>query len=304
MQTTIDPNDPQVQAQLRLSARVELAKRCAKEGDVLGWGKAIFQKKFSLPFCHELHDYLVETMLEEFTNTEAPRNHAKTTIRCFLIPIYLALERPDLFKHYLNVQATGKKAIAVNLAIRNEIEKNLAVRTMYGDLTSSEKWLDSQFVLANGIVFTAISAGQSIRGLNYNNIRPDFINVDDLYDDSVWRRIMASYVRYMTGRHEVEIAAYFFESVVKKLYREKGLPARFGKGLSIKRTGAIKGSVTLTYLTRNFASIDDLFTRALQDTQFNIPFENASPSFKSMNLVPICTISIFTPNFSANSFPF
>src|SRR5262249_52353761 len=40
----------------------------------------------------------------------------------------------------------------------------------------------SQFVLKNGTVYTAVGAGQSIRGINYDNIRPQSLRVDDLYD--------------------------------------------------------------------------------------------------------------------------
>ena len=42
---------------------------------------------------------------------------------------------------------------------------------------------DSQFVLANNVIFSSIGAGQSIRGINYRNIRPDYILIDDLYDE-------------------------------------------------------------------------------------------------------------------------
>ena len=71
-------------------ARIELAKRYAKEKNILGWGKTLFPEKFPLPFCKELHEYFVEVRIEPFTSTEAPRNHSKTTIRCFLIPLFHA----------------------------------------------------------------------------------------------------------------------------------------------------------------------------------------------------------------------
>ena len=129
-----------------------------------------------------MHGYFVDIRAEPFTNTEAPRNHAKTTIKCFLIPLFQALEEPETFRHYLNVQATDDKAHAINLAIMTEIESNQLLRAMYGDMVGP-KWTVSQFVLSNGVIFTAKGAGKSIRGINYNNVRPDYILVDDLYDE-------------------------------------------------------------------------------------------------------------------------
>jgi hypothetical protein len=143
----------------------------------------LFPDKFPLNFCTDLHQYLVDIRHEEFTNTEAPRNHSKTTIKCFLVPIFQALVEPWRFRHYLNVQATGEKASAVNMAIRNEIERNEELRELYDNQIGPFRWNESQFVLRNGTIFTSVGAGQSIRGLNYSNIRPDYIIVDDLYNE-------------------------------------------------------------------------------------------------------------------------
>lgn len=172
-----------VRHQVNSAVRVELARRAAKRKDILIWGKMLFPEKFALGFCPVLHDYFVETRLDPFTSEEAPRGHAKTTIRGFLIPIFQALEEPEAFNHYLNVQATEQKALALNLSIRSEFEENDELRQLYGDQTAGVKWTDGQFVLANGVVFTAVGAGQSIRGINYRSRRPDYIVVDDLFDE-------------------------------------------------------------------------------------------------------------------------
>src|ERR1041384_8024732 len=85
-------NDPIFMAELTRQARVELARRSAKKRDILTWGACLFPDKFYLPFCYRLHNHMVDTRMDEFTNTEAPRNHAKTLIKAFLIPIFQALE--------------------------------------------------------------------------------------------------------------------------------------------------------------------------------------------------------------------
>jgi len=168
---------------LKRDTRIELARRAAKRKDILEWGLALFPDKFPLEFCYDLHQYFVDIRGEEKTNTKAPRYHSKTTIKCFLIPIFQALEESGTFRHYLNVQATSEKANAVNLAIKLEMESNEELREIYGDQMGRDKWTDYQFVLRNGIAFTAVGAGKSIRGINYRNIRPDYIIVDDLYDE-------------------------------------------------------------------------------------------------------------------------
>ena len=174
---------PEHRARLNFDARVEAAKYFAKQKDVLRWGWILFPEKFPLPFCKPLHTHLIKTRMKEFSCTEAPRNHSKTTIECFLIPIFQALEEPHIFKHYLNVQATGDKALDINRSIKFEFEMNETIKAIYGDQMGNDRWTEGQFVTKNGVVFSAIGAGQSIRGLNYRNIRPDYIIVDDLYDE-------------------------------------------------------------------------------------------------------------------------
>jgi hypothetical protein len=162
--------------------RRALARDCVRRGDVLGWCHALFPEKFRLPAC-PLHPYLVSIRHDEFTATKAPRYHAKTTISCFAIPIYQALNEPHAYRHYLNVQGTETKAIEINRSIKLEIEQNEFLTQLYGPLVG-EYWADSRFVLKNGVVFSAISTGQSIRGINYRNQRPDYLLVDDLYDET------------------------------------------------------------------------------------------------------------------------
>lgn len=167
---------------IRRAYRLKYARWAAENKNILEWGWALFPEKFTIDFCPELHAYLAGIRLDPFTATKAPRFHAKTTIGCFLIPLFQALEEPQSFRHYLNVQGTEPKALEINRSIKLELEENELLRAMYGDMVG-ERWTDSRFVLKNNVVFSAISTGQSIRGINYRNIRPDYIMVDDLYDE-------------------------------------------------------------------------------------------------------------------------
>ena len=162
------------------NATIEMAWRAAEKGDILTWGKLLFPAKFPIAFCKEMHGYFVDIAEDPFTVTEAPRGRAKTTIRCFLIPIFLALNHPERYDYFLNVQGTEKKALSINRAIQHELETNRLLIEMYGD-QHGPRWTDEEFELSNGVVFKAVSAGQDLRGLNYENRRPRYIVVDDLY---------------------------------------------------------------------------------------------------------------------------
>ncbi len=184
------------------AARLEWAAKCAEEKDILGWGQALMPEKFSLPFCRPLHEYLVDIRHDEFTDTEAPRNHAKTLIKCVLVPMFQGIYEPELFDYYMNVQATGLKAQAVNVAIRTEFENNDLLRELCGDLVGDDRWTDMQFVLKNDVVYQAISAGQSIRGTMHKNRRPNYWIFDDLYDEEHINNVEAT----------MKIASWFWGS--------------------------------------------------------------------------------------------
>ena len=174
----------ELKRQLLYEARKEAIKRCAEKGDILNWGKFLFPDKFSLPFCEELHNYMIGTFEDKLTRTLAPRGHAKTTIEGFLLPMFYGLNRPDIFQHFLNVQNTSSKAINLNVSMKTEFECNEMLIDIYGDMRAlDEKWTEKTFVLKNGVIFSCVGAGESLRGIQYKNKRPDCIIADDLYDD-------------------------------------------------------------------------------------------------------------------------
>ena len=112
-----------------------------------------------------------------------------TAIGCAGIPLYQALEEPTLYDYILNVQGNEKKALAVNTGIKLELEQNPILHYLYGDQTGRDKWTDSLFVLRNGVAFQAATTGQSLRGTNYRLRRPNYVILDDAYDDSQIRNL-------------------------------------------------------------------------------------------------------------------
>ncbi len=173
---------PETLDHVNLLARADKAERCAKRKDILGWLRAVNPVIYHLTFC-ELHDYQVATRYEPEAGIEAPRYHAKTAIGCSGIPLFLAYEEPDTYDYFLNVQANEKKALAVNLGIKLEVEQNEVLRLVYGDQVGRDKWTDFLFVLKSGVVFQAATMGQSLKGTNYRLRRPNYVILDDAYDD-------------------------------------------------------------------------------------------------------------------------
>lgn len=165
-----------------LAARIRMAKIYAQEKNVLAWNAVVFPHIFYLPFCMEFHEYLVSVRGLEFTWTLGPRNHAKTAVGDFGISIYQALNEPETFNHYLFVQGSQDKALALNRMVKNELEGNEVIQAVYGDMVG-DRWTDQQFELTNQVAFTAVSTGTSVRGLIYNGRRPDYIMPDDLYNE-------------------------------------------------------------------------------------------------------------------------
>lgn len=173
---------PEARAVATLHTRARLATLCAEQGDVLGWGQAVMPDKFRLPFC-DLHRYIVSTRGAEAEALKAPRGHGKTVIGCMLVPLYQGLVEPKKpFTFYLNVQDTEEKALAINRVMKSEIEENQILQHLYGNQMGA-RWTDSEYQLKNGVVYKAVGAGVSIRGTQYQSMRPDYIMADDLYNE-------------------------------------------------------------------------------------------------------------------------
>jgi hypothetical protein len=130
-----------------------------------------------------LHTYLIQTRHEKDHGIEAGRGSAKTAMGCVGLPLYGGLEEPELFDYFLNVQGTEPKALAVNLAIRLEVEQNAVLRAVYGDQVGDDKWTDGLFVLKTGVVYQAVSTGQDLRGTMYRLRRANWCRLDDAYKD-------------------------------------------------------------------------------------------------------------------------
>jgi hypothetical protein len=87
------------------------------------------------------------------------------------------------FRNGIVVSYSLQKAQERVHAIRHEIETNDLLRKIFGDLVGPSIWGDSELVLSNGLRILAMGRGQSIRGVKFEEARPDIVFVDDVEDE-------------------------------------------------------------------------------------------------------------------------
>lgn len=125
------------------------------------------------------------------------RGSAKSTFGSLALPLWAALEYPELYNFILPIADTGVQA-NMNIAnIKSELENNPLIKQDYGEikgsmvedwtLESEEEWQAKNMLLSNGVRILARSRGQKVRGLRHNQHRPKLIVVDDP-EDLEWVR--------------------------------------------------------------------------------------------------------------------
>lgn len=85
------------------------------------------------------------------------------------------------FRYCLIVSSISDIAEMRLHAIKRQFEANESILEIFGNL-KSRPWEDNQIELSTGIVFRAVGRGQAIRGGKDEDVRPDFILLDDIED--------------------------------------------------------------------------------------------------------------------------
>lgn len=111
------------------------------------------------------------------------RGSAKSTIMALSYPIWAILGKQQK-KFILLVSQTQQQARLMLLNIRREFEGNRLLKNDLGPFQEeSNEWGTSSLVLPKyDARITAISRGQSMRGVRRGEIRPDLIIIDDVED--------------------------------------------------------------------------------------------------------------------------
>ena len=146
------------------------------------------------------HTELLNTLgdhAEKMIEVVGFRGSAKSTFGSLALPLWAALEYPELYKFILPIADTGLQS-AINIAnIKSELENNPLIKQDYGNiqgefvadwtLESEEEWQAKNMLLSNGVRILARSRGQKVRGLRHHQHRPKLIIVDDP-EDLEWVR--------------------------------------------------------------------------------------------------------------------
>jgi len=146
------------------------------------------------------HDELLDTLgdyNEKMIEVLGFRGSAKSTFGSLALPLWAALEHPDLYPFIIPIADTGTQADMNIGNIKEELENNLLIRQDYGNVTgkfgedftlaSEEEWKARNMLLSNGVRILARSRGQKIRGLRHRQSRPSLVVIDDP-EDLEWVR--------------------------------------------------------------------------------------------------------------------
>jgi phage terminase large subunit-like protein len=126
------------------------------------------------------------------------RGSGKSIFGSLALPLWAALERPDLYPFIILVADSSRQATLNITAIKHELETNELIKQDYGQVKGNvvedftfqgegEEWQKQNIVLSNGVRILARSRGQKVRGLRHLQHRPKLVVVDDP-EDGEWVR--------------------------------------------------------------------------------------------------------------------
>jgi len=136
----------------------------------------------SPPFHDSIYRDYLDTSLRRVAY-EAPRGHAKTTLFGKAIPLHYIFYGGDN-RVLLIISRTTKHAVKVSTSIKNNLNRNVKLREIYGDWgqNTAQKWTEDETVLKNGTAIIPIGQGMQVRGVFSDDYRPTFVLIDDIED--------------------------------------------------------------------------------------------------------------------------
>ena len=157
----------------------ERKRRCRAEPGY--FGRTYLPHYFNRPSpAFHLEIYSLAEVQDEPVFIAAPREHAKSTIVTFDVPLEdICLER----KHFIIILSDTQDLAADFVTfIMLELEENERIKCDFGDL-KGRVWASDEFITKNRIRVMARGYGQRIRGLRWRQHRPDRVLIDDFEND-------------------------------------------------------------------------------------------------------------------------
>jgi hypothetical protein len=164
-----------------LNEKRKLALRvCAEHTGT--FAKTFFPDRFDLPFSKMHNDVfeLIDDPNEQLVVIAANRGWGKTTTMNIAHPAKNILFKQKKFIVPVSATATKAEMDAENL--KRELVSNPMIKEVFGPMKSKDNFSKTQWVTQNGVMVMPRGAGQQVRGILFNEHRPDLIVVDDLED--------------------------------------------------------------------------------------------------------------------------
>lgn len=105
------------------------------------------------------------------------RDSAKSTYATLALPLFAALT--GRYKFIVLINDTSEQIKLTIANIKFELENNVYIKNLFGDITVGKTWSETNLLLSNGVRIIGRSRGQNIRGIRHRQHRPDLIIVDD-----------------------------------------------------------------------------------------------------------------------------
>ena len=160
----------------------------------------------SPPFHKELYELFLK---HKRIAVAAPRGHAKSTATSFIFVLHEALYERK--KNIIIISASETMAKKFLRRIRTELEVNVKLKNIFED-QKTDKWSETELILKNGTVITALGRGAQLRGLISGASRPDLIILDDVEDEELVR----------SQQRRADLESWFNGSVVPSLDPKTG----------------------------------------------------------------------------------
>jgi len=142
--------------------------------------KLVPSAKFHIKAAREIHENKTLKAVYKWA-----RGHAKSTHIDIFIPMWLKCQKQRQINTMVLVGKSEDNAKQLLGDLQAELQYNKRYINDFGRQYNAGKWIDGEFVTADGCSFTALGRGQSPRGLRERENRPDYIVIDDLDDDEL-----------------------------------------------------------------------------------------------------------------------
>jgi len=165
-------------------AAINAIKNREKAEAIMLFGQTYFPDFF--PSKHPiLHTDILALMVSDnsLKAVAVPRGHAKSTVISFLLAMYRICFQERKF--IVIISESEEKAKDFVVRIREELEFNKKLRRDFaptGKFKTTD-WAKTDFVTSTNIRVSAKGAGQSLRGMIFQDTRPDMVILDDIETD-------------------------------------------------------------------------------------------------------------------------